>query len=71
MFIQSLTTNGGLQVYGSSYVSVASLRRAEFVSREDVHDDGENRDAGDPNGVDDHGLVRQPAVPLWAVDTFT
>lgn len=49
----------------------AGLRRAELVSRQDIHDDSQNGDAGDPNGVDDNSLVDHAAVPLPAVNMET
>lgn len=47
------------------------LRRAELVPRQDIHDDGQNGDAGDSNGVDDNALVDHAAVPLRAVNMDT
>lgn len=43
----------------------------ELVPRQDIHDDCQNGDAGDSDGVDDNSFVDHPAVSLHAVDTDT
>lgn len=60
-----------LEVYWSSYVLVTGFRSAEFVSRQDIHDDGQYSDHSNSDRVDDNSLVHHPAVPLPSVDTYT
>lgn len=38
----------------------------ELVPRQDIHDDCQNGDAGDSDGVDDNSFVDHPAVSLHA-----